>query len=98
VSADSGSSIFDGVGGGVNTVGTFVANGVNTGFFDPTTGVRSPFCLFLKVFLAVGDVADSVSNLRLVEALPNTGLTSEVLSVNFGLFEGDGNVDAACWL
>jgi hypothetical protein len=48
-------------------------------------------CPFRKVFRAVGDVADSVSNLRLVEPFPNIGVTLEVLSVNFGRFEGDGD-------
>lgn len=52
-----------------------------------------------NVFLAVGDVADSVSNRRLVDPLPYTGLAFAVLSVSFGRFEGDGPIGGmACWL
>ena len=43
------------------------------------------------MFLAVGDVADSGSILKLVDPLPNTGAALEVLSDSFGLFEGEGH-------
>lgn len=43
-----------------------------------------------KVLRAVGDVADSVSNRRLVDPLPYTGLTSDVLSESLGRLDGDG--------
>ena len=46
--------------------------------------------MFWKVFRIVGDVADSVSNLRLVAFLPNMGATFAVLSDNLGRFEGGG--------
>lgn len=59
-------------------------------------------CRFLNVFLEVGDVDESVSNLRLVEAFPKTGATPVVLSESFGLFDGEGpgncNVGIVGWL
>ena len=54
------------------------------------------------MFRLVGDVADSVSNLKLVEALPNALARLDVFSDSFGLFEGDGpggsKVGTVCWL
>jgi hypothetical protein len=44
---------------------------------------------------AVGEVAESVSNRRLVDPLPYTGLTFEVLSVSFGRLDGDGPTDGS---
>lgn len=50
----------------------------------------------------VGDVADSVSSLRLVDFLPKVEGSSEVLSDNFGRLLGAGTgasrVVIACWL
>ena len=52
-----------------------------------------------KVLRAVGEVAESVSNRRLVDPFPYTGFTFDVLSESFGRFEGDGPTDgSACWL
>lgn len=64
----------------------FVARGVTFGLFV----LRSISCAFRKVFLAVGEVAESVSSLRLVEPLPNTGATLKVLRDNLGFFDGVG--------
>lgn len=70
----------------VRSVVVFVARDVEIGPFD----LRSISCAFRKVFLAVGEVAESVSSLRLVETLPNTGATLEVLRDNLGFFDGVG--------
>lgn len=102
MSADSGSSTLDGVKSPVGVVATFVESGASDGFANPAPGVRTGLCLFLNVFLAVGDVAERVSSLKLVEPLPKIGLTFDVLSDNFGRFEGDGTggsvVGTVFWL
>lgn len=46
--------------------------------------------MFWKVFREVGDVADSVSNLRLVAFLPKMGVTVVVFRVRRGRLEGVG--------
>lgn len=91
VSAESGSSTCEGVGSSVTTgVTLLVAKGVNASLFGLVSGMRFDSCRFRNVFLTVGDVAESVSNLRLVEPLPKMGATLEVLRESLGLFEGEG--------
>ena len=82
--------MFEGVSTEVDIGSTFVASGVNAGLLALALDFRSRFCPLRKVFLAVGDVADSVSNLKLVDPFPYTGLTFEVLSDSFGFFDGEG--------
>lgn len=50
---------------------------------------------FWKVFLAVGEVAERVSSLKLVETLPKPAVTLEVLRLSLGLLEDDGEVGKA---
>ena len=91
LSAEFGSSMRDGVNAsGDDTIVLTVARGVNTGRLVFTLDVLSTSRLFEKVFLAVGEVADSVSSRRLVELLPMIGATSDVFNESFGRFAGDG--------
>jgi len=87
VLAESGSSICDG-GAGCTGFESIVVRGLSAGLLNlpPDLGL----CVFRNVFRAVGEVADNVSNRRLVEPFPKTGLTSEVLRLSFGRFDGDG--------
>lgn len=65
----------------------------NVGRFGLEPGaltLGSSSCALLKVLRTVGEVADSVSSLRLVAFLPNVGGRIVVLSDSFGRFEGDG--------
>ena len=99
VSAGSGSWMHEGVDGdSVGTATTSVARGVSVGFFGFVPDARSGFCAFRNVFLVVGDVAESVSNLKLVEPLPEIGATLDVFSDSFGLFEGEGMSSRGGWL
>ena len=96
VGTESGSSIREGVNVGVGGDWTLVVR-------SPHTGRLSlgdfGLCVFLKVFRAVGEVADSVSNRKLVDPLPYTGLTFDVLRESLGRFEGDGpSAGIACAL
>lgn len=53
----------------------------------------------LKVFRTVGEVAERVSNRRLVVFLPKVGGKIEVLSDNLGRFEAEGAADSmGVWL
>lgn len=81
---------------------TFVANGVRAGFFKLRLGfLLCGLSVFWKVFRTVGDVAERVSNRRLVAFFPNTGATFAVLSVSLGLFASGGagvdNVGMLAW-
>ena len=60
-----------------------VARGVNAGLRGRL--LESCSCPLRNVFLAVGDVAESVSNLRLVAFLPTSDVRLAVLSDSFGL-------------
>lgn len=86
--AESGSSIRDGVSDGAEGVSTFVVRVLNAGLRNFVADLG--LCVFRKVFLAVGEVAESVSSRRLVDPFPYTGLTSDVLRLSLGRFEGDG--------
>ena len=55
-----------------------------------TLTLDSSSCALLKVFRTVGDVAESVSNRRLVAFLPNVGGRMVVLRDSLGRFEGEG--------
>lgn len=88
VFAESGSSIRKGVGACVDGDSTLVARGLRAGLLNLVAD--RGLCVLRNVFLAVGDVADSVSNLRLVDPLPYTGSTFVVFNDNLGRFEGDG--------
>lgn len=46
------------------------------------------------MFRIVGDVAERVSNRRLVAFFPKVGGEIDVLSESFGRFEGDGLLDS----
>lgn len=97
VLAESGSSMRDGVKDGVVGVSTLVARGRKAGLLSrvPDFGLW----VLRKVLRAVGEVAESVSNRRLVEPLPYIGLTFDVLSVSLGRFDGDGPTGgSAGWL
>jgi hypothetical protein len=89
--ADSGGCTSVGVTGSSVLDCTLVVSGVSVGFFAFVPLVCGD-CVFRKVLRAVGDVADSVSNRRLVAFLPKTGAMLEVLRESFGRFEGVGNV------
>jgi len=69
-----------------------VARGDNAGRKDFAPGVFrwSSSCALLKVLRCVGEVAESVSNRRLVAFLPNAEGNVAVLSDSFGRFDGDG--------
>lgn len=88
-SSESGIDICDGEVGSEEVSIKLVAIGVSTGFVEGVSG-ETPSYRFANVFLAVGDVADSVSSLKLVAALPNIGEILVVLSDNFGFFAGEG--------
>ena len=84
---------------------TLVASGGKTGRCGVEVAILvepSDECALRKVFREVGDVADSVSSLRLVEPLPNTEGCILVFNDNFGLFDGDGDcsngADVEGWL
>ncbi len=66
----------------------FVDNGAKAvfryGFGRGACGVK---CALLKVFTVVGEVADRVSNLRLVAFFPKIGVMFEVFRLSFGRFE-----------
>ena len=68
VLAESGSSICEGVADCTGVDAAFVVRGLSAGLrnLPPALGL----CVLRKVFLAVGDVADNVSNRRLVEPFP----------------------------
>jgi hypothetical protein len=68
VLAESGNSIRDGVAGCTGGGSAFVVRGLSAGLLNlpPDLGL----CVLRKVFLAVGEVADNVSNRRLVEPFP----------------------------
>lgn len=70
----------------------FVLSGLRAGFDTRESLVRCSvgLCAFRNVFLAVGDVADNVSNLKLVEPFPKTVGTLSVSSESFGRLAGDG--------
>lgn len=55
-----------------------------------TFTLGSSSCALLKVFLTVGEVAESVSSRRLVAFLPNVDGKIVVLSDSFGRFDGVG--------
>ena len=58
---------------------------------DPAVfNLSSSSCALLKVFRIVGDVAESVSNRRLVAFLPKVDGKIVVLSDSFGRLAGDG--------
>jgi len=70
-----------------------VARFDNVGRLGLAPGILTPdssSCALLKVFLTVGDVAESVSSLRLVAFLPNVDGKMVVLSDSFGRLDGDG--------
>lgn len=92
VSADSGRGIWEGVDGSTMLV-NLVASGVSVGFLCRRLGVRSPVARFLNVFLAVGDVADKVSSLKLVVPLS----TFDVFSDSLGRLAGEGKADIASY-
>jgi len=60
------------------------------GLAPGTLTLGSSSCALLNVFLTVGDVAESVSSLRLVAFLPNVDGKMVVLSDSFGRLDGDG--------
>ena len=97
--ADSGSSIRVGVSVGVSIkgagvgAGASVTSGVRAGILSlALPAARSCSCLLRKVFRTVGDVAERVSSLRLVDPLPKIGATLDVFKLSFGFFDGDDDV------
>lgn len=89
-SSESGRDICEGESASAEASSTLVAIGVSTGFCDCVSGETASY-RFEKVFLAVGDVAERVSNLKLVAPLPKIGEIFDVLSDSFGFFAGDGD-------
>jgi len=90
-SVKSGTSgeLGDSVNNGVNfleiSTGTSVASGANDGRFPPNVlRCCAALCPFWKVLRIVGDVAESVSSRRLVEAFPKSEELSCVSRVSFG--------------
>lgn len=72
----------------VESVVLSVVTGTNAGLLVLSPNAFPRSCAFLKVFVVVGDVAESVSSLRLVDLLPYIGATPDVLRLNFGRFAG----------
>jgi hypothetical protein len=63
----------------------------NAGLCDRPPGVfSSSSCALLNVFLIVGEVAESVSSLRLVAFLPKVAGKDDVLSDSLGRLDGEG--------
>ena len=94
------SSSNESTGSDVGSMGVFersVAIGVSTGFCDCVVSAAgdTPSYRFENVFLAVGDVAESVSNRRLVALFPKMGEMFEVLRDSLGFFAGDGDDENA---
>jgi len=59
----------------------------------------SSSCALLNVLRTVGEVAERVSNLKLVVFLPKVGGKIEVLRDSLGRFEGEGATDSVgVWL
>jgi len=59
----------------------------------------SSSCALLNVLRTVGEVAERVSNLKLVVFLPKVGGKIEVLRDSLGRFEGEGAIDSVgVWL
>lgn len=92
----SGTSVRSGV-DSLGTVGVMPdVPSLRVGFFGFPPGVLNDAAFsyaLLKVLRCVGEVAERVSSLRLVELLaPNTDGTSAVLSDSFGLFDVAGQV------
>ena len=79
-----------------------VARFDSVGRFDllpAALNLASSSCALLKVFRMVGEVAERVSNRRLVVFLPKVGGKIDVLSDNLGRFEGEGATDrVGVWL
>lgn len=69
-----------------------VARGDNAGRegLAPDVFKWNSSCALLKVLRCVGEVAESVSNRRLVAFLPNAEGSVAVLSESLGRFDGDG--------
>lgn len=78
-----------------------VARGDSVGRVGFAPGVFrwSSSCALLKVLRCVGEVAESVSNRRLVAFLPNAEGNAAVLSESFGRFDGEGACESTgAWL
>jgi len=69
------------------------------GLLPAALNLASSSCALLKVLRTVGEVAERVSNRRLVVFLPKVGGKMDVLSDNLGRFEGEGATDSVgVWL
>jgi hypothetical protein len=69
------------------------------GLLPAALNLASSSCALLKVLRTVGEVAERVSNRRLVAFLPKVGGKMDVLSDNLGRFEGEGAADSVgVWL
>lgn len=69
------------------------------GLLPAALNLASSSCALLKVLRTVGEVAERVSNRRLVVFLPKAGGKIDVLSDNLGRFEGEGATDSVgAWL
>jgi hypothetical protein len=69
------------------------------GLLPAALNLASSSCALLKVFRTVGEVAESVSNRRLVVFLPKVGGKMVVLSDSLGRFAGEGATErVGVWL